>query len=61
MKAVKHPGTCRLCGEFKDLTPEHIPPKNAFNKSTITLLPIEEVCKTLASTDDRMPWDIQGH
>ena len=60
MKAVKHPGTCRLCGEFKDLTPEHIPPKNAFNKSTITLLPIEEVCKTLASTDDRMPWDIQG-
>lgn len=57
MKAVKHPGICRICGEFKELTLEHIPPKNAFNSSTIKVLPFEEICKTLTGTDGRMPCD----
>lgn len=60
MKAVKHPGKCRLCGEMKDLTPEHIPPKSAFNTNTITVLPFDEVCKTLTGKDGRMPWDTNG-
>lgn len=60
MKAVKHPGKCRLCGEFKELTPEHIPPKKAFNNNNITVLPFDKVCKTLTGADGRMPWDING-
>jgi hypothetical protein len=60
MRAVKHPGKCRLCGELKELTPEHIPPKSAFNTNNITVLPFEEVCKTLTGADGRMPWDING-
>lgn len=60
MKAVKHPGICKLCGEFKELTPEHIPPKNAFNSSNVVVLPFEEVVKVMAGADGRMPWDTKG-
>ena len=60
MKALKHPGICKLCGELKDMSAEHIPPKNAFNSNKVTVLPYEEVVKTLSGVDGRMPWDIQG-
>ncbi len=35
---ARHPktfGICRLCGDEKDLTFEHVPPRTAFNKHTI--------------------------
>jgi hypothetical protein len=28
-------GRCRLCGEMKDLSFEHIPPRSSFNKNTV--------------------------
>jgi hypothetical protein len=59
MKAVKHPGKCKICGEFKDLSPEHIPPKNAFNSTTVKIFPFEEMLKTV-SEKDRLPWDTKG-
>lgn len=60
MKAVSHPGQCKICGQFKELTAEHIPPKNAFNSSNVVVLPFDEVIKTMVGEDGRMPWDTQG-
>ena len=60
MKAVNHPGYCKICGEFRDLTAEHIPPKSAFNSNTITVFPFEEAMKVMCGADGRMPWDING-
>ena len=39
MKALKHPGICKICGQMKELTAEHIPPKNAFNSTNVMVLP----------------------
>lgn len=60
MKSLKHPGTCKICGKYKDMSAEHIPPKHAFNSSKVLVLPFEEVVKTISGAEGRMPWDIQG-
>ena len=60
MKTLKHPGICKICGELKDMSPEHIPPKNAFNSNKVTVLPFEEIVKIMTGEDGRMPWDTQG-
>lgn len=60
MKSAKHLGTCKLCGQFKKLTEEHIPPKNAFNSSDAVVLPFDEVIKVMTEDEGRMPWDIKG-
>ena len=60
MRALKHPGTCKICGQFKELTEEHIPPKHAFNSTTVTVLPFEEAIKVMTGADGRLPWDTQG-
>lgn len=60
MKALKHPGICKICGQFKELTEEHIPPKHAFNSTTVTVLPFEEAIKVMTGADGRLPWDTQG-
>ena len=60
MKALKHPGQCKICGQMKELTAEHIPPKHAFNSTNVMVLPFEEVMKTMAGAEGRMPWDTKG-
>ena len=60
MRALKHPGICKICGQFKELTEEHIPPKHAFNSATVTVLPFEEAMKVMTGADGRLPWDTQG-
>ena len=45
---------------MKELTAEHIPPKNAFNSTNVMVLPFEEVVKTMAGAEGRMPWDTKG-
>ena len=60
MKSLKHPGVCKLCGQLKELTPEHVPPKNAFNSSNVMVLPFEEAVKTMIGTEGRLPWDVKG-
>lgn len=60
MKAVKHPGNCKLCGQFKELTFEHVPPKKAFNSTAVKVFPFDEVIKLYTCTDGRMPWDVSG-
>ncbi len=53
-------GNCKLCGEYKKLTFEHVPPEKAFNSSAVKKFTGDEVMKIMAGTDDRMPWDING-
>ncbi len=60
MKAIKHIGTCKLCGKVGDMSPEHVPPKNAFNKTDVMILPFDEVLKTVCNVDGRLPWDTKG-
>ena len=60
MKALKHPGKCKVCGKLKELTAEHIPPKNAFNSTNVTVLPFEEAIKVMAGAEGRLPWDTKG-
>ena len=45
---------------MKELTAEHIPPKHAFNSTNVMVLPFEEVMKTMAGAEGRMPWDTKG-
>src|SRR2546422_440234 len=35
-------GSCRICGQFGDLTFEHIPPKAAFNKDRVRSISLTE-------------------
>lgn len=60
MKAVKHFGICAICGQYKELSQEHIPPKNAFNSSNVRILSDEEALKVFTGSDNRLPWDTQG-
>lgn len=60
MKCVKHPGVCKLCGKYTELTEEHVPPKRAFNSSSIMVYSFEEYQKKIAGEDDKMPWDFSG-
>ena len=49
-------GICALCGKYKRLTYEHIPPKSAFNSQPVHVV----TGSTLLSSNNRFPWDISG-
>ena len=57
-KTVK--GICRLCGQEKDLTFEHVPPKSAFNSIAVKEYPSDVLIDKLSGADDRLPWDFNG-
>lgn len=59
MKAVKHPGICKLCGQYKDLTLEHIPPKSAFNSNTVKVFSVVDVVKQLSEENSKTSWNAQ--
>ena len=52
-------GICKICGEYKILTEEHIPPKSAFNNGTMMIYSSEEAIKTITD-ESRLPWDFNG-
>lgn len=60
MKACPHPGICKLCGEFKPLTFEHVPPKHAFNSVPVIYYSFDEAIKIIGGADGRKPWDFEG-
>ena len=49
-------GKCRLCGEIKKLTFEHVPPETTFNNYSVRILSGEEVIKKVAAPNNP-PWD----
>jgi hypothetical protein len=46
-------GLCRLCGEYKKLSFEHIPPKRAFNNKSLLLTTIEHLDKQWSPSQPR--------
>jgi len=54
----EHFGICHICGEYKKLTYEHIPPEAAFNNQRRKMSTVEELMND--KTDNRAPWDIEG-
>ena len=55
----KKEGVCKLCGERKPLTFEHVPPESAFNSWTVKRFSPETTIQMIGS-DDRLPWDFEG-
>ena len=46
-------GTCCLCGEHRELTFEHVPPRKAFNDNTVVLTTLKELIRTTVQGDPR--------
>ena len=59
MKFPKHYGKCRICGEEKQLTYEHVPPEKAYNSNTIVEYSFEQVINMIGD-EKRLPWDYSG-
>ena len=49
-------GQCRICGENKKLTFEHVPPETTFNNYSVRMLSGEQVIRQIADPDI-LPWD----
>jgi len=58
MARQEHTGICHICGEYKKLTYEHIPPEAAFNSQKRKMSTVEELMGN--EKDNRAPWDIEG-
>lgn len=52
-------GKCRICGEEKKLTFEHVPPEATFNKRPVKIIKGDEVLKTLID-ESILPWELEG-
>ncbi len=60
MKACKHPGKCSLCGEYKELTFEHVPPEKAYNSTSVLCYSFHDILKNIERTEVRIPKNYQG-
>ena len=49
-------GECRICGEYSQLTFEHVPPRSTFNNSPVTLLSGDELIKSVTD-ESKKPWE----
>ena len=58
MARQEHTGICHICGEYKKLTYEHIPPEAAFNSQRRKMSTVKELMEN--KKDNRAPWDIEG-
>jgi len=57
MKDKPITGRCHLCGQIKELTYEHIPPKKAFNNTKKFIYPGENILRRLKTT--YFPWQLE--
>ena len=55
MKLNKHSGECAICGKFRTLTFEHIPPKSAFNNQSVKQYNVFDSLGT-----NNKPWEFNG-
>ena len=58
MARQEHTGICHICGEYKKLTYEHIPPEAAFKSQRRKMSTVKELMEN--KKDNRAPWDIEG-
>lgn len=57
-KAVE--GICKLCGQKKKLTFEHVPPDSAFNSAPVKEFSPEVTVDMMTGAGGRKPWDFSG-
>ncbi len=50
-------GICRICGENKELTFEHVPPETVFNKGAVRNVSLDTVIKDTMK-ENKFPWEI---
>lgn len=50
-------GVCRLCGENKELTFEHVPPETVFNKGAVRNVSLDAIIKDTMK-ENKLPWEI---
>jgi hypothetical protein len=55
--SVAKKGICHVCGKYKSLTYEHVPPKAAFNRHKIKLISGEQI---FVREPNKRPWDLTG-
>ena len=53
-------GICRLCGQSKRLTFEHVPPESAFNSIAVREYSSEAAMELITGANGRKPWDFSG-
>ncbi len=53
-------GICKLCGELKPLTFEHVPPEKAFNSFSVMEYSSDTALSVMAGSAGHMPWDFSG-
>ncbi len=55
-----HPGECKLCGEFKKLTFEHVPPEKSFNHFPVKEFSLGDSMDLMTGNTGRLPWQTEG-
>lgn len=53
-------GICKLCGQQKKLTFEHVPPDSAFNSAPVKEFSPEVTVDMMTGAGGRKPWDFSG-
>lgn len=53
-------GICKLCGQKKILTFEHVPPESAFNSVAVKEFSPEDTIDMMTGAGGRKPWDFSG-
>ena len=51
MARQEHTGICHICGEYKKLTYEHIPPEAAFNSQRRKMSTVKELMENKKDSD----------
>lgn len=57
MKVREHMGICRICGKYRDLTFEHVPPQKAFNSHRIVEYSFDGVINMIGDSK-QLPSDL---
>lgn len=59
MGKKKPRGKCRICGEYKKLSFEHVPPGATFNKQAVRLVNVRDFIVAEKQDESTMPWELE--
>lgn len=57
MGKQKPRGVCRICGEYKKLSFEHVPPGATYNKQAVRFVTVTDFIEA-EKKDDALPWEL---
>ena len=52
-------GVCKICGKYKSLSFEHVPPQSSFNDEKVKIIQGDEALRSLTRTE-KNPWELDG-